>query len=82
MKISRHGAGNGQRIISTVQVGVLGIAVIVCAVLLLRGDPGPGHIYLIRVVFFGISFLGHLTFLIFLTKPHHPTWFRTPKAPE
>lgn len=41
MRISSHGAGNGQRTISAVQVGVLGIAVIACTVFLLRGDTGP-----------------------------------------
>jgi hypothetical protein len=82
MRISSHGAGNGQRIISAVQVGVLGIAVIVCTVLLLRGDTGPGNIYVIGLVFFGISVFGHVTFLIFLTPPRHRSWFRSPKAPK
>lgn len=82
MRISGHGASIGQRVISAVQVGVLSIAVIVCTVLLLRGDSGPGNIYVIGVAFFGLSFLGHVTFLIFLTQPRHRPWFRTPKAPK
>ncbi|RPE83214.1 hypothetical protein EDF31_101589 [Curtobacterium sp. PhB142] len=49
---------------SAVQVVVLTITVAVCGVMLLRDGPGPGGIYVIGAVCFGLALIGHATVLL------------------
>ncbi|MGN7222369.1 hypothetical protein ACTHQN_05865 [Curtobacterium flaccumfaciens] len=49
---------------SAVQVVVLTITVAACSVMLLRDGPGPGGIYVIGAVCFGLALIGHITVLL------------------
>lgn len=52
---------------SAVQVAVLTITVAACSVMLLRDGPGPGGIYVIGAVCFGLALIGHIT-VLFLAR--------------
>ncbi|UWD84256.1 hypothetical protein NY057_08455 [Curtobacterium flaccumfaciens] len=52
-----------RRIWSTVQVGVLAIAVAFCVVMLVIGQGKLDRVYAVAAVFFGVALVGHSTYL-------------------
>ncbi|WP_159555977.1 hypothetical protein [Curtobacterium sp. 8I-2] len=52
-----------RRIWSTVQVGVLAIAVVFCVVMLMIGQGKLDRVYAVAAVFFGLALVGHSTYL-------------------
>ncbi|MBO9047460.1 hypothetical protein JG550_001648 [Curtobacterium flaccumfaciens pv. flaccumfaciens] len=52
-----------RRIWSTVQVGVLAIAVAFCVVMLVIGQGELDRVYAVAAVFFGLALVGHSTYL-------------------
>ena len=51
-------------VFSVVQTVLLTAAVLFCASMLVRGDSGPGNVFVIATVFLGLSLAGHVTFLL------------------
>lgn len=46
------------------QTVLLTAAVLYCTVMLVRGDSGPGNVFVIAIIFFSLSLAGHATFLL------------------
>ena len=52
-----------RRIWSTVQVGVLAVAVVFCIVMLVIGQGKLDRVYAVAAVFFGLALIGNSTYL-------------------
>jgi len=52
-----------RRIWSTIQVGVLAVAVVFCVVMLVVGQGELDRVYAVAAVFFGLALVGHATYL-------------------
>lgn len=59
-----HGGPHARVVFSVVQTVLLTAAVLFCAVMIIRGDSGPGNVFVIAMIFFSLSLAGHATFLL------------------
>ncbi|WP_139166503.1 hypothetical protein [Curtobacterium sp. UNCCL20] len=57
-----------RRIWSTVQVGVLAVAVVFCIVMLVIGQGKLDRVYAVGAVFFGLALVGHSTYLWLIAR--------------
>lgn len=61
--VNETGMPRFRRIWSTVQVGVLAVAVVFCVVMLVIGQGKLDRVYAVGAVFFGLALVGHSTYL-------------------
>jgi hypothetical protein len=61
--VNETGMPRFRRIWSTVQVGVLAVAVVFCVVMLVIGQGKLDRVYAVAAVFFGLALVGHSTYL-------------------
>lgn len=67
-RVNETGMPRFRRIWSTVQVGVLAIAVAFCVVMLVIGQGKLDRVYAVAAIFFGLALVGHSTYLWLLAR--------------